>query len=218
MSRKKVLVLGGNFGGLTAALAVSRELHSDVDVRVISASDRFLFNPSLIWLPFGKRRPADITFPLAPTFESHGIEFVHAEATAIDLASQKVMATSGAYSHDCLVIAAGYRNNFGVVPGLGPDGNAYTITTMEDAIHAGEGWRRFLENPETSWWALARAPGASARVLPAAQGWPEQAGEADLHVAGAVPRPLRHRRAAAPPARRRQPDDGQARERNSRSS
>jgi len=67
MSRKKVLVLGGNFGGLTAALAVKHELFGDVDVRVVSASDKFLFNPSLIWLPFGKRSPEDITFPLAPT-------------------------------------------------------------------------------------------------------------------------------------------------------
>jgi NADH dehydrogenase FAD-containing subunit len=147
VSRKKVLVLGGNFGGLTAALAVSHELHGDVDVRVISASDRFLFNPSLIWLPFGKRSPGDITFPLAPTFESHGIEFTHAEATGIDLASQKVTAATGVYDYDYLVIATGYRNNFSVVPGLGPGGNAYTITTLEDAIHAGEGWRRFLENP-----------------------------------------------------------------------
>jgi NADH dehydrogenase FAD-containing subunit len=40
MGRKKVLVLGGNFGGLTAALAVKHELHGDVDVRVVSASDR----------------------------------------------------------------------------------------------------------------------------------------------------------------------------------
>ena len=31
--------------------------------------------------------------------------------------------------------------------GLGPDGNAYTITTLDDATHAGEGWRRFLDNP-----------------------------------------------------------------------
>ncbi len=147
MSRKKVLVLGGNFGGLTAALAVNHELNGDVDIRVISASDRFVFNPSLIWLPFGKRRPADITFPLAPTFEDHGIDFVPAEATAIDLASRKVTATSGVYDYDYLVIATGYRNNFSVVPGLGPGGNAYTITTLDDAIHAGEGWRRFLDNP-----------------------------------------------------------------------
>src|SRR5918995_1268492 len=77
---KKVLVLGGNFGGLTAALSVKHELQGDIDVTVISASDRFLFNPSLIWLPFGKRRPQDITFPLAPTFESHQVDFVHAGA------------------------------------------------------------------------------------------------------------------------------------------
>jgi len=147
MSRKKVLVLGGNFGGLTAALAVRHELHGDVDVTVVSASDRFLFNPSLIWLPFGKRAPADITFPLAPTFDAHGVEFVHAAATRLDLAAQSVEATVGTYPYDYLVIATGYRNNFDVVPGLGPGGNAYTITTLDDAIHAGEGWRRFLDRP-----------------------------------------------------------------------
>src|SRR5438552_3599069 len=78
--RKKVLVLGSNFGGLTAALAVKHELHGDVDVQVISAEDRFVFNPSLIWLPFGKRSAEDITFPVALTFEEHGIDFLHAEA------------------------------------------------------------------------------------------------------------------------------------------
>jgi sulfide:quinone oxidoreductase len=147
VNRSKVLVLGGNFGGLTAALAVSHELHGDVDVRVVSVSDRFLFNPSLIWLPFGKRRPEDITFPVAPTFEEHGIDFVQAEATTLDLVGRKVTTTGGVYGYDYLVIATGYRNNFEVVPGLGPGGNAYTITTLDDAIQAGEGWRRFLDNP-----------------------------------------------------------------------
>src|SRR5258708_40285219 len=80
MSRKRVLVLGGNFAGLTAALAVHRELQGDVDVRGVSASDEFLFNPSLIWLPFGKRREAAITFPPSPGFYSHGVDFLHAQA------------------------------------------------------------------------------------------------------------------------------------------
>jgi len=114
---------------------------------VVSASDHFLFNPSLIWLPFGKRSPADITFPLAPTFESHGIDFVHAEATALDLDGRKVTTTGGVYGYDYLVIATGYRNDFDVVPGLGPGGNACTITTLDNAIKAGEEWRRFLEAP-----------------------------------------------------------------------
>jgi sulfide:quinone oxidoreductase len=146
MSRKRVLVLGGNFGGLTAALAVKHELDGDVDVRVVSLADRFLFNPSLIWLPFGKRTPDKITFPLAPTFEEHGIEFVHAEATRLDLAGNKVETTAGVYDYDYLVIATGYRNNMDMVPGL-REGNAVTITTLEDAIKAGEAWKRFLDKP-----------------------------------------------------------------------
>ncbi len=147
MTRKKVLVLGGNFGGLTAAIAVKHDLHFDVDVTVVSASDRFLFNPSLIWVPFGKRTGDDITFPLAPTFDDHGINFVHAEATELDLVGKRVTTTAGTYDYDYLVIATGYQNKFDVVPGLGPNGNAHTITTLEDAVHAGEGWRRFLDAP-----------------------------------------------------------------------
>ncbi|HEX9335303.1 MAG TPA: FAD-dependent oxidoreductase, partial [Pseudonocardiaceae bacterium] len=145
--RKKVLVLGGNFGGLTAALSVKHELEGDVDVTVVSASDRFLFNPSLIWLPFGKRRAADITFPLAPTFESHGVDFVHAAATRIDPVARRVETTAGSYGYDYLVIATGYRNQTDVIPGLDEANSAYTITTLAGAQQAGEGWRRLLDDP-----------------------------------------------------------------------
>jgi NADPH-dependent 2,4-dienoyl-CoA reductase/sulfur reductase-like enzyme len=107
MAGKRVLVIGGNFGGLTAALELKHELGEDVDVTVVSASDRFLFNPSLIWLPFGKRNAADITFALEPTFDAHRIEFVHAEATAIDPAARTVTTTSQSYGYDYLVIATG---------------------------------------------------------------------------------------------------------------
>ena len=143
----RVVVLGSNFGGLTAALAVKHELGADVDVTVVSPADRFLFTPSLIWLPFGKRSAPDITFPVGPTLAAHGIDFMPAAALRID-PTQKVVDTGPArYSYDYLVIATGYRNRFDVVPGLGPGGNAHTITTLEDAIHAGEGWRRFLDDP-----------------------------------------------------------------------
>lgn len=145
--RKKVLVLGGNFGGLTAALSVKHELRGDVDVRVVSASDRFLFNPSLIWLPFGKRRPQEITFPLAPTFDEHDVDFVHATATRIDPEARRVETTGGTYDYDYLVIATGYRNRMDAVPGLAGSDGAYTITTLDDAVRAGEGWRRFLHDP-----------------------------------------------------------------------
>lgn len=145
MSRKKVLVLGSNFGGLTAALAVKKELRGDVDVTVVSPSEHFLYNPSLIWLPFGGRNRWDITFPVEPTFERHDIEFVHAEANGIDAGGQKVETTKGVEAYDYLVVATGYRNDMTAVPGLGE--NSVTITTLPDALRAREAWKRFLESP-----------------------------------------------------------------------
>ena len=147
MGSKRVLVIGGNFGGFTAALEVKAELGGDVEVTVVSAAERFLFNPSLIWLPFGKRSAGDITFPLEPVFDSHGIGFAHAEATAIDPATRTVATTSGSYGYDYLVVATGYRNKFDVLPGLGPDGYAQTITTLADAERAGAAWAKFLDDP-----------------------------------------------------------------------
>ncbi|MGN6301301.1 MAG: NAD(P)/FAD-dependent oxidoreductase [Angustibacter sp.] len=143
----RVLVLGGNFGGLTAALSVKHDLGDDVDVTVVSASDHFLYNPSLIWLPFGKRKAKDITFPVAPTFEQHGVHFVHAAATCLDLPAKRVETTGGTYDYDYLVIATGYQNKFEAVPGLGAANGAYTITTLADAEAAGEGWKAFLDDP-----------------------------------------------------------------------
>jgi NADH dehydrogenase FAD-containing subunit len=147
MSGNNVLVLGANFAGLTAALSVKRELGEDVQVTVVSKSDQFLFNPSLIWIPFGKRKAKDVVFPVAETFESHGVHFIHAEATKIDPESRKVETPRGEQTYDYLVIATGYVNDFDVVPGLGPGGYAYSITYLEGAVDAAVGWARFVNDP-----------------------------------------------------------------------
>ena len=148
MSAKRVVVIGGNFGGLAAALELKHELGDDVAVTVVSASNRFLFNPSLIWLPFGRRAAGDISFPLWPTFDAHGVEFIHAEVTEIDPVACTVTTSGGeVHSYHYLIVATGYRNDYGVVPGLGPEGFAQSITTLPDAERAGAAWRDFLDDP-----------------------------------------------------------------------
>ena len=143
----KVLVLGGNFAGLTAAISLKHDLGDDVDVTVISKSDRFLFTPSLIWVPFGKRNTKSVTFELEPTFDSNGVGFIHDEAMKIEPDAMKVETPHGMYDYDYLVIATGFQNDFGVVPGLGPGGNAFSITSLDGAVDAAEGWARFLNDP-----------------------------------------------------------------------
>jgi sulfide:quinone oxidoreductase len=95
MSTKKVLVLGGNFAGLTAALSLKHELQDGVDITVVAKSDQFQFNPSFIWIPFGRRKVNDVVFPVAKTFTSHDVSFVHGEATTIDPVAQQVQTTQG---------------------------------------------------------------------------------------------------------------------------
>jgi NADH dehydrogenase FAD-containing subunit len=147
MPKKKILVIGGNFAGLTAAIHLKQDLHEDVDVTVISDSDAFKFVPSYIWVPFGKRKPQDITFPVAPTFESQGVEFVLSEATRIHGAANTVETTKGMFPFDYLVIATGFRNQFDVIPGLGPGGHAFNITTLEGAVQTHTGWQNFVNDP-----------------------------------------------------------------------
>jgi sulfide:quinone oxidoreductase len=158
MMTKKVVVLGSNFGGLTAALAVKRELRSDVTVQVISPGESFVFNPSLIWLPFGKRAPSDISFPVEPTFAKHGIDFVASAAVEIDADHKRVRIATGAwYDYDYLIVATGFRTNPDSITGFAD--NAVTITSLPDAVNAGEAWQRYLNNPGDIVVAAAQGAG-----------------------------------------------------------
>lgn len=143
---KKVVVLGANFGGLTAALSLKKELKRDVEVTVVSGRDYFLFNPSLIWLPFGKRNEGNVTFKVAPTFEKGGVHFINTAAKEIKPATKQVdLANGQSLDYDYLVIATGTRNKPEHVPGLFE--NTSTITTLGDAEGAGREWKKYLDNP-----------------------------------------------------------------------
>jgi NADPH-dependent 2,4-dienoyl-CoA reductase/sulfur reductase-like enzyme len=161
----KVLVLGSNFAGLTAALAVKHQLQDDVEVTVISKDDRFIFNPSFIWIPFGKRKPADITFPVAPTFETHGVDFIHAEATRIDPQRQQVQTANGSYGFDYLVVATGYREDFTGIPGAGPAARPTPSPPCRARLPPPTAGNSCWPTPGRWWWPPPRAPAASAPLM-----------------------------------------------------
>lgn len=153
-----VLVLGGNVGGLTAALTIKRELGDDVDVTVVSDRAHFLFSPSLIWVPFGKRTGKDITFDLERTYTDHGVHFVVDAATRIDPEAGTVTSASGTVRpYDYLVVSTGTRNAPELVDGLAD--NASTITTLETALAAREAWDDFTQVGGDV--VVGAAPGAS---------------------------------------------------------
>ena len=59
----EIVILGGSFAGLTAAYHLEGELGDRHHITVIDKNDRFIFIPSLIWVPFGWWTPEQISFP-----------------------------------------------------------------------------------------------------------------------------------------------------------
>ncbi|MBU2539370.1 MAG: FAD-dependent oxidoreductase [Proteobacteria bacterium] len=145
---KKVLVLGGSFGGLTAAFEVKRRLGEHIDVTVISKDDRFVFLPSLPWLVTGHRQAAALTLPLSDILTSRKIHFVHGTACGIDPVRMQVTTETETHNYDYLVIATGPHLACEEIPGLGPkQGHTHCIFTLEYAQRSREAWQKLLANP-----------------------------------------------------------------------
>lgn len=145
---KKVLVLGGSFGGLTAALEVKRRLGSRVEVTVVSREDTFVFLPSLPWLVTGHREEKSISLPVSVILSGHGIGFVHATVRGVEPETQQVATESGSHGYDYLVIATGPHLACEEIPGLGPDqGHTHCVFTLAQAKKSREAWQRLLASP-----------------------------------------------------------------------
>ena len=147
--RKRVVVVGSSFAGLTAALELKRVVGDRHEIVVLDPRSEFTFIPSLIWVPFRGRDPQDVTFPLAPIYARKGIRFINEAAEKIDLPAHTVTTASGEeLAYDRLFIGTGPRLAFEKVPGLGPHGgHTQSVCNLEHALLARDAWDRFLENP-----------------------------------------------------------------------
>lgn len=156
--RKRIVVIGSSFAGLTAALGVRARLEPEHEVLVVSRSDQLVFTPSLVWLALGKRRREDIVFSVRPIFEKRGIGFREDVVAALDLPNRRLVTSGGDVAYDALVIATGAKLDWAAVPGLGP---AYGYTSsIFTPVHA--------ESAHAALEALCAAPGPV--VIGAAQG------------------------------------------------
>jgi sulfide:quinone oxidoreductase len=144
----KIVVLGGSFGGLTAAFELKRLLGKNADVTVVSDDDRFVFLPSLPWFIIGWRKQEDITIKVSDILKPKGIEFIYDGAKQVDADLSKVITSEGkTLSYDHLVISTGPQLSFDEIPSLGPD-KGYTVCTftLDHALKTRETWKQVLEN------------------------------------------------------------------------
>jgi sulfide:quinone oxidoreductase len=139
------VIIGGNFAGITAALELRRKGKGAHKVILIDKSPLFLFIPSLIWVPFGRRNIKDISFRKDALLEKRGVEFVHAEALKVDTDKQIVATTKGDFAYDHLVVATGPKVDFDVAPGMRE--HSFYIGTPDGAMKTRKALEQFKQNP-----------------------------------------------------------------------
>src|SRR5688572_8364853 len=93
--RRRVLILGGGFGGAYAAQRLGRALRKrqDVEVVLISRENYLLFTPLLHEVAAGDLYPPDIVEPLRKRLR--GVRFILGEVAEVDLHARAVRYTVG---------------------------------------------------------------------------------------------------------------------------
>jgi sulfide:quinone oxidoreductase len=108
--RKRIVVLGGGTGGTLAANRLRRLLGREAaEITVIDPDDAHLYQPGLLFVPFGLTRPAGLTRPRSRQFRD-GVTFLRAAVDRVDLDSHEVvLAGQEPVRYDVLIVATGAR-------------------------------------------------------------------------------------------------------------
>lgn len=143
--RHRVVIIGGGFGGLYAALKLGT---ADVDVTVIDRRNFHLFQPLLYQVATGGLSPADIASPLRGVLSRQcNTRVLLAEATDIDLDNRRVILRDGDLPYDSLIVASGAGHNY-----FGHDDWAHHAPGLKSVEDALEVRRRVFAAFERAEW------------------------------------------------------------------
>jgi sulfide:quinone oxidoreductase len=103
---KHVLVLGGGFAGLEAAIHARR---AGLDVTLVSERPYLYVYPTSIWVATGERANADVALDLADLAKRHGFAFLEGTVESISGARRAATVGGKELTADHLVVAIGGR-------------------------------------------------------------------------------------------------------------
>jgi NADH dehydrogenase len=134
-SKKRILILGGGFGGVYTARHLERlfKRRSDVEIVLVSRDNFLLMTPLLFEVFSGTLDVRHCSFPIRAFLQT--TRFVEAAVQSIDLEGRVVhvdaAGRSGALAYDQLVLALGAMTNRVMIPG---SEHAFTFKTLADAL------------------------------------------------------------------------------------
>jgi sulfide:quinone oxidoreductase len=137
---KSIVILGGGFGGLTAANDLRLQLGKEHRVTVIDKKSQFFMGLAMLWVLSGQRRPWEKAGDLT-RLNAKGIRFIESEVTRIDTYSKRVSTTDGEIPFDYLIMALGADQSPESVPGFAA--GALDLYTVEGAAELYERLKKF---------------------------------------------------------------------------
>ena len=131
MALPHVVIIGGGFGGLSAARALA---NADVRVTLIDRRNHHVFQPLLYQVATATLSPGDIAAPIRWILRRlSNVRVLLADAARIDVDARRVELTDGAaLDYDWLIVATGSHHAYFGHSDWEP--NAPGLKTLEDAI------------------------------------------------------------------------------------
>lgn len=135
MQRRRIVIVGGGFGGAFAARYLRRRAPAGVDIELINSTNYFVFQPLLPEVAAGTISAPDAVTPLRQLLP--GVRVRMGTVTGIDREARCVHLLQGSFrkqqssSYDHLVVAAGQRTNLDIAPGFAE--HALTLRNLADA-------------------------------------------------------------------------------------
>ncbi|GIV97503.1 MAG: hypothetical protein KatS3mg057_2160 [Herpetosiphonaceae bacterium] len=137
--KRRILILGGGFGGVTTAQYLQRHFRNDpgVEITLVNRDNYFVFVPMLPSAASGSIATLHILNPIRRMIP--GVRFRAEEILGIDLRRREVTTVSpitgreARLGYDQLVLALGNTVNLASMPGVAQHGK--TMKSLGDALH-----------------------------------------------------------------------------------
>ncbi len=134
MDTNRILILGGGFGGLEAAVRLREALPESAEVTLIDRSDSFVIGSRNIDVLAGQETPAGVRHSYRPLRE-RGVHVVQDAILEIDPHSSRVRTERATWSYDYLLVGLGAELAPEATPGFAERGHHFYNPEAAGRLH-----------------------------------------------------------------------------------